>query len=169
MLEPPDQSSASRAADGGAETGSGTRWPEPVAPEPFSPPGQRTGWGRLPGWAGVLMVLGAGTLGAVFTVASHRDPGRALGALVIAGTLAAVTSVRARSAYAIIPVPALAYAVGATAAGYVHDRAVDTTRTALAVSAAQWIADGFIAMIAATALAVLIALARWLLSLRKAG
>ena len=102
-------------------------------------------------------------------MASHRDPGRALGALVIAGTLAAVTSVRARSAYAIIPVPALAYAVGATAAGYVHDRAVDTTRTALAVSAAQWIADGFIAMIAATALAVLIALARWLLSLRKAG
>lgn len=163
MLEPPGQSRASRAADGDAEAGFGTRWPQPGRPRRHRP-----GWGRLPAWAGVLMVLAAGTLGAVFTVASHRDPGRALGALVIAGTLAAATSVRARSAYAIIPVPALAYAVAAAAAGFIHDRAVDTTRTALALNAAQWIADGFIAMTAATALAMLIALARWLLSLRKA-
>jgi hypothetical protein len=36
------------------------------------------------------------------------------------------------------------------------------------VSAVQRIADGFIAMTAATALAVLVALARWLLSRRTA-
>lgn len=173
MLEPPGQSRASRAADVGAETASGTRWPEPVAPEPDAPEPcpprtQRPGWGRLPARAGVLMVLVAATLGAAFTVASHRDPGPALGAFVIASTLAAATSVRARSAYAIIPVPALAYAVAAAAAGSVHDRAVDTTRTALALSAAQWIADGSTAMTAATALAVLVALARWLLTRRKA-
>ncbi len=112
------------------------------------------------------MVLGAATLGAAFTVASERDPGRALGAFVLAGTLAAATGVRARSAYAIIPVPALAYAAAAVVAGSIHDRAVDTTHTALALSAVQWIADGFIAMTAATALAVLVALARWLLSRR---
>jgi hypothetical protein len=167
MLEPPGQSRARQAVDRGDETGSGPRWPEPVVPEAAAPR-LRPGWGRLPAWAGVLMVLAAATLGAAFTAASHRDPGRALGALVIVGTLAAATSVRGRSAYAIIPVPALAYAVAAVAAGSINDRTVDTTRTALALSAAQWIADGFIAMTAATALAVLIALARWLQSLRKA-
>jgi len=107
-------------------------------------------------------------IGAVATVASHREPGQALGAFVIAGTLAAATIVRARSAYAIIPVPALAYAVAAGVAGSVHDRAADTALTALAVNAAQWIAGGFVAMILATALAVLITLARWMLRLRTA-
>jgi hypothetical protein len=114
------------------------------------------------------MTVVAATIGGVFTVASHSEPGWVLGVFVIAGTLAAATSVRARSAYTIIPVPALVYAAAAAAAGSIHDRAVDSTHTALALSAAQWIADGFIAMTAATALAVLIALARWLLSLRKA-
>lgn len=114
------------------------------------------------------MVLAAATLGAGYTVASHREPGQALGALVFTGTLAAATGVRARSAYAIIPVPVLAYAVAAGVAGSVHDRAADATRTALAVNAVQWIAGGFIAMTAATALAVLITLARWMLSLRTA-
>jgi len=141
MLEPPDQSGASR---------------------------DRRGWGRLPAWAGVLMVVAAAMAGAVFTVASHREPGRVLGALVLAGTLAAGTSIRARAAYAIIPAPALAYAVAAGVAGAVHDRAADTTHTALLANAVQWVAGGFIAMTAATALALLITLARWMLSLRPA-
>jgi hypothetical protein len=169
----PDHSRANRAADGGTETRSGTQPPEPVTrplepvPPQHRPPAVRPGWGRLPAWAGVLMVVAAAALGAVVTVATHREPGSALGALVFAGTLAAATSVRARAAYAIIPVPALAYAVAAALSGYVHDRAADTTRAALAVSAVQWIADGFIAMAAATALAVLITLARWMLSRRR--
>ncbi len=122
------------------------------------------GWGRHPAWAGVLMVLAAALLGAAFTVASHRDPGRALGIFIAGGTVAAGTSVRARSAYAIIPVPALAYAAAAAIAGLIHDHAVDTSRTALTLSAVQWLASGFPAMTAATALAVLIAIARRLLS-----
>jgi hypothetical protein len=105
MLEPPGQSSAGRAADGGARTGSGTGSPEPAGAEPGPPPGHRPGWGHLPAWAGVLMVLAAATLGAALTVASDRDPGRTLGILVLAGTLAAATSVGARSAYAITPLP----------------------------------------------------------------
>ncbi len=168
MVEPPDQSAASRAADGGAGAGFGARSPEPAAPGAYLPPERPPGWGRLPAWAGVLMVAAAAALGAAFTVASHREPGEVLGAFVIAGTLAAGISVRARSAYAIVPLPALAYAAAAVAAGSVHDRTADVTRTALALSGAQWIADGFTAMTAATALAILIALARWLLSLRKA-
>jgi hypothetical protein len=168
MVESPGQSGASRAADGSAGTSSGKRWPVPAAPGRSRPPGERLGWGRLPARAGVLIVVAAAALGAAWTVASDRDPGRALGAFVLAGTLAAATSVRAQSAYAIIPVPALAYAAAGVAAGSVHDHAVDATRTALAVSAVQWIAGGFTAMIAATALAVLITLARWLLRLRTA-
>jgi hypothetical protein len=121
------------------------------------------GWGRYPAWAGVLMVLAAALFGAVFTVASHRDPGQALGIFVAVGTAAAGISVRARSSWAIIPVPALAYAAAAIIAGLIHDHAVDTSRTALMLSAVQWLASGFHAMIAATALAVLIAMARWLL------
>jgi hypothetical protein len=175
MPVPPDHSRTNRAAEGGTETRSGTQRPEPVTlplepvtPQHSRPPAARPGWGRLPAWAGVLMVVAAAAVGAVVTVATHREPGSALGALVFAGTLAAATTVRARAAYAIIPVPALAYAAAAALGGYVHDRAADTTHAALAVSAVQWIADGFIAMIAATALAVLITLARWMLSLRTA-
>jgi hypothetical protein len=125
--------------------------------------GRMLGWGRYPAWAGVLLVLAAALLGAVFTVASHRDPGLALGIFVAGGTVAAGICVRARSSYAIIPVPALAYAAAAVIAGLIHDPAAHTSRTALTLSAAQWLASGFRAMAAATALAVLIAIARWLL------
>ena len=167
-MESPGQSGASGAGDGRAGTCSGKSCPDPIAPERSRPPAQQPGWGRLPGWVGVLILVAAATLGATWTVASDRDPGRALGAFVLAGTLAAATSVRAQSAYSMIPVPTLVYAAADVIAGSIHDRAVDATRTALAVSAVQWIADGFMAMIAATALAVLITLARLLLRLRTA-
>jgi hypothetical protein len=163
VLDPPGQSSASRATDQGDLAGPGVRPAvRPVGPD-APEPGRVLGWGRYPAWAGVLMVLAAALLGSAFTVVSHRDPGQALGIFIVAGAVAAGTSVRARSAYAIIPVPALAYAAAAFAAGVVHDRAVDTTRTALTLSGVQWLASGFFAMTAATALAVLVAIARWLL------
>jgi hypothetical protein len=168
VLDPPGQSSASRAADSGDLADLGARPAVRPAGRPAGPdapePGRILGWGRYPAWAGVLMVLAAALLGWAFTVASHSDPGRALGIFIVAGAVAAGTSVRAGSAYAIIPVPALAYAAAAFTAGLVHDRAVDTTRTAVALSGVQWLASGFFAMTAATALAVLVAIARWLLS-----
>jgi hypothetical protein len=160
LLESPGQSGASQAADRGGQAGCPTRKPE-------GDPGEPRGilrWGRYRASAGVLMVLATALLGAVFTVASHRDPGRTLAIFVIAGTVAAGIGVRARSAYAIIPVPALAYAAAAVIAGFIHDRPVGVSRSALALSAAQSLASGFTAMIAATALAVLIAVARRLLS-----
>jgi len=164
MPEPPGQGRTSRLADGGAEAGSRTRRHAADAGKP----GPMLGWGRYPAWVGVLTVLAAALLGAGFTVASHGDPGRALGIWIAAGTVAAGISVRARSAYTIIPVPALAYASAAAIAGLVHDRAVDISRTALTISATQWIASGFDAMTAATTLAALLALARWLLGMRAA-
>ena len=83
-----------------------------------------------------------------------------LGIFLLAGTAAGALAVRPRAAYLIIPVPALAYLAAAIVAGLVHDRAADTSHTALVISAAQWIASGFLAMSAATLLAIVVAVAR---------
>ena len=62
--------------------------------------------------------------------------------------------------------PALACVVAATLAGLVSDRAAGASGTALAVNGAQWIASGFVAMTAATGIAIVITLARWYTSRR---
>jgi hypothetical protein len=119
-------------------------------------------WGSRPGRLGVLLVI-AGTLaGLLGTVLAGSEPGFALGAGLIVGTVAGAVAVRPRSTFVIIPVPALAYVVAATVAGFIHDHAIDTSRTALAVGLTQWIAGGFLIMIAATLLAIAIAAIRWL-------
>jgi hypothetical protein len=164
MQEPPGQGEARPTANGGAEARLAARWPEAGDGKPR----RMLGWGRYPAWAGLLMVPAAAVLGAAVTVASHRDPGRMLAFFVVAGTVAAGTSIRARSAYTIIPAPALAYAAAAVIAGLIHDRAIDTSRTALEINAVQWVADGFIAMTAATILAAVLVIARWLLSVHYA-
>jgi hypothetical protein len=164
MQDPPGQSGASRTADSSTEADVVARWPEAGAGKPR----RLLGWGRYPTWLSVLMVPAAALLGGALTVASHRDPGRLLGIFIVAGTVAAGTSIRARSAYAIIPAPVLAYTAAAVIAGLIHDRAIDTSRTALTISGVQWVGDGFIAMTAATVLAAVLALARWLLSVHYA-
>ena len=45
--------------------------------------------------------------------------------------------------------------------GLLHDQGAGVSRTALAVSAAQWIASGFLAMTAATVLAIVATAVRW--------
>jgi hypothetical protein len=109
-------------------------------------------------------VIGAAAFGALATVLAGSEPGPLLGVLLIAGTAVAALAVAPRSAYLIIPVPALAYVTAAAAAGLVHDWATDTSRAALTVSAVQWIAGGFLAMSAATVLAIAVAAARQLRS-----
>jgi hypothetical protein len=112
----------------------------------------------------VLVVIVAALVGCLVTALSRAEPGTTLGALVIGGTLAAGAVVRARAAYLVIPVPAPAYALAAIAAGVVHDRAAHASRTTMAVHAVQWLSSGFTAMAAATALAVVVAAARWAVS-----
>ena len=89
------------------------------------------------------------------------EPGVLLGIFLLAGTAAGALAVHPRAAYLIIPVPALAYLAAAIAAGLIHDHAADTSHTALAISAAQWIASGFFTMTAATLLAIAVAAGRW--------
>jgi hypothetical protein len=52
-------------------------------------------------------------------------------------------------------------------AGLVGDRAAGTSHTALAVSAAQWIASGFLPMTAATLLAIAVTAIRWFIQSRN--
>jgi hypothetical protein len=113
-----------------------------------------------------VLVSVASLVGALITVLTGSDPGLALGLFVVIGTLAACLAVRASGVYFIVPMPALGYLIGAFVAGLIHDRAADTSHTELVINAVRWIASGFVAMSIATALAVVIAAARWLLSRR---
>jgi hypothetical protein len=117
----------------------------------------------------VFTVIGGALLGALVTIFLDRDPGFALGLLVFLATLVAVFVVRPKAAYLVIPVPALAYVVAAVLTGYVHDHSTATSHSALAIWAVQWIAAGFVAMAASTALAIVVSAARWLLSNRRTG
>jgi hypothetical protein len=105
----------------------------------------------------------AGALaGLIGTVLTGSEPGLILAAGLILGTVCGAVAVHPRATYLIIPVPVLAYVVAATVAGLIHDHAIDTSRAALAVGLTQWIAGGFLTMIAATLLTIAIAAIRWL-------
>jgi uncharacterized protein DUF6542 len=114
----------------------------------------------MPGWFGPALFTGAAVLGALATAATGRSPGIGLGACLVSATLAAAFAVQPRSAYLLIPVPALAYAVSAAIIWMTREQAVGTSRTGLAVRAASWIGGGFLAMTAATLLAIAIVIAR---------
>jgi hypothetical protein len=116
----------------------------------------------LPARRGIVVVLSATAIGVIGTLVLGGDPGALLGVLVIVGSLAAAIGVDFRRGYLLIPVPVVAYAVGATATGMFHDRGVDISHTALAVSAAQWLAHGFLWMTAATISVIVITATRWL-------
>ena len=153
-----------RARSGG-ESGrqAGARAPAPARRGAGSPAQPGRSGGSRQGRLGVAIVAGGAAIGAAATIATGGEPGLLLGLFLIAATIVAALVVALRSAYVLIPVPALAYTAAALLAGYVHDRAtVDTSLTGLAVSAVQWIADGFFAMSAATLIAILVPAGRWM-------
>ena len=119
-------------------------------------------WGALPSRRGIVLVISGAVIGTVITVLAGGEPGFVLGFFLVIGTLAAALAVEPRAIYRIIPAPALAYLAGAVIAGLIHDRAADTSRAGLAISAAQWAARGFVAMTIATVLVVLVGAIRWL-------
>ena len=111
----------------------------------------------------MAIVAGGTAIGTAGTIFSGSEPGLLLGLFLIAATIVAGLVVATEAAYVIIPVPALLYPAGALLAGYVHDqRAVDASLTGFTVNAIQWIAGGFFAMLAATVIAILLAVGRWL-------
>ena len=94
---------------------------------------------------------------------TRSAPGLLLGIFVIAGTVAAALAVRPTAGRMILPVPALSYLAAAMISGIVFNREAATSNAALAIGAAQWVADGFFSMVLATALAIAITAARWFL------
>ncbi|MGO8961485.1 MAG: DUF6542 domain-containing protein [Streptosporangiaceae bacterium] len=174
MLEPTGNDTKSRIPDsdpaddasgtGTAAIGTDSRQ-ESAGSGPTRPalrPDRPRQWGSRPGRLGVFTIIAAALVGAAVTALSGRDPGLTLGVFVIVGTVIAATIVRLRSVYMIFPVPALAYVTAAVIAGLIHDRATDTSNTGLTLNGVQWIAAGFVAMTAATILAIAIAAGRWL-------
>ena len=120
-------------------------------------------WGALQGGLGVCIIIASAAIGAIATMVTRSAPGFLLGLFVVAGTVAAALAVRPRTGRMIFPVPVLSYLVAALVSGVVFDHSADSSKTALAIAAAQWIADGFFAMALATALAVAITAVRWFL------
>jgi hypothetical protein len=166
MAEPSGEDPRQRAGDGEVD-GETQEIRTDLRAQPPKLAGQRPRlWGTRPGRLGVFVIVCGTTLGFVVTVLADREPGLLLGVFLLVSTVLAAFAVRPRAAYLIIPVPALAYLVAAVVAGLIHDRATDTSRTALVISAVQWIASGFFVMTAATAIAIAVAAARWLVSRR---
>ena len=124
-------------------------------------------WGALPGGLGVCIIVASAAVGTIATMVTRSAPGFLLGLCVEAGTVVAALAVRPRAGRMIFPVPVLSYLVGALVSGYVFNRSNGTSKTALAIGAAQWIADGFFAMALATVLAIVITTVRWYLWRRR--
>lgn len=119
------------------------------------------GWGRLPARYGVLIVTAGAAVGAFATMVTGREPGTLLGVVLIVGSLAGVLSVQPKAAYRLVPVPALAGFAAALLAGMVHDRAIDISRTEIALNSLGWMSGGFVWIAAATVVTLVVAVARF--------
>ena len=111
-------------------------------------------------------MAGAG-VGAVITIAAAGEPGTVLGVVLIASALAGVLAVRPEAAYRLVPAPALAGFAAALLAGAVHDRAVDTSHTQMALNAVGWMSGAFVSIAAATAVTLAVAVARFVQHARR--
>jgi hypothetical protein len=123
-------------------------------------------WGSLQGGLGVCVVVASAAVGAIVTMVAGDVPGDLLGAFVVIGAIAAALAVRPAAGRMILPVPVLSYLVAALISGVIYNRTGSST-TALAIGAAQWIANGFFAMVLATVLAIVIIAIRWYLARRR--
>jgi hypothetical protein len=115
----------------------------------------------------VCIIVASAAVGTIATMVTRSAPGFLLGLCVEAGTVVAALAVRPRAGRMIFPVPVLSYLVGVLVSGYVYNRGTGASRTALAIGAAQWVADGFFAMALATVLAIVIITVRWCLWRRR--
>ncbi len=109
----------------------------------------------------MCLIVGSTAIGVIATMATGRAPGFMLGLFVVTGTVVAAMAVRPRDGRLIFPVPVLAYLVGALVAGIIYNRSEDASKTADAIGAAQWIANGFFSMALATAAAIVLIVVRW--------
>lgn len=119
--------------------------------------------GTMPALTAAVVLLSATVVGVAATVVARMEPGDLLGAFVIAGSLGAVLGVRRGAVHLLFPMPALAFFVGAVAAGIVHDRQLASSTAGLGASFTQWVAGIFWPAVVATVLVLLVGGGRWLL------
>ena len=158
------QPGPARRDSGGLENYRGRR--ETQEPQASREPRGLGRWGSLPGGFGVGIIAAGAVLGAIATVLTRTAPGLLLGAGVVGGTVIAALAVRPRAGRVIFPVPVLFYLIAALTAGIIYDRSATSSNTALAIDAAQWVANGFFAMALATVLAIVLVGIRWYVSRR---
>jgi hypothetical protein len=110
---------------------------------------------------GVTIMIASALLGVIVTLAAGGQPGILLGLMLIAGTIATGLAVLPRASHLVIPLPSLAYLVSASLAGVLGGASAGTSRTDLALAELQWLAHGFVSMIAGTVAAIIVAGIRW--------
>ncbi|MHB1432970.1 MAG: hypothetical protein ACYCVZ_12740, partial [Streptosporangiaceae bacterium] len=132
--------------------------------------------GSMSARVGAAVIAGGAVLGLLVALVDGGQPAQVLGLVgvfVIIATIAAGVLVRSGATYLLIPIPAPAYAIAAVIIGLLRDQVALSSHTALAVSAAQWAADGFFSMAIATAAAVGMTAVRlaadWVYHRRSAG
>ncbi len=118
-------------------------------------------WGALQGGLGVCIIVASTAVGAIVTMVAGTMPGGLLGLFVVIGAIAAALAVRPSAGRMILPVPVLSYLVAALVSGVIYNRGAGSSNTALAIGAAQWIANGFFPMAVATMAAIVIIVIRW--------
>ncbi len=142
---------------------------DPRALRSVTPVPARNRWGSLQGGLGVCIIVAGAAVGVIITMVTRSEPGFALGFFVVLGTIAAAFAVRPQAGRMIFPVPVLSYVVAALVSGIIFSRTAAGSRTALAIGAAQWVANGFFAMAIATAAALVIIGVRWFRWRRSRG
>ncbi|MGD0608853.1 MAG: DUF6542 domain-containing protein [Streptosporangiaceae bacterium] len=171
-ISPAGRSPSPMRAVGGGRRGAGTRGggtADPRRPRGAGSPRRLGPWGAFQGGLGVCLIVASTALGAIVTMVAGKIPGGPLGAFVVIGTIAAALAVRPSAGRMILPVPVLSYLLAALVSGVIYNRGTGASNTALAIGAAQWIANGFFPMALATILAIVIIVIRWFLSRRHRG
>jgi hypothetical protein len=120
----------------------------------------------------ILVLLGFALASLIATIVIGHEPGFLIGLGLIVGSVIAAVGAR-RAVHRLIPVPALSYLVTTTVAGAVHDQANLNDSKEFLTSFLTWIGSAFFALVWATVLIVVIAIAgaviRWRLGARQPG
>jgi hypothetical protein len=109
----------------------------------------------LPGWAGLLVLVGMTTLGILFDAVRGHQLGLGFNVGIIAGSVLAILVVRRSGMFPVVVAPPIVYSLGAgislyLRSGGLHDRGV------LIDAATNWLVYGFPAIAAATASVLII-------------
>jgi hypothetical protein len=159
------QTPASRPAASRRDVEWGTPYPPPApsaqasgtsARDRLEATGRASRERGLPGWAGLLVLVGITTLGIVFDAARGHQLGVGFNVGIIAGSIVAILVVRRSGMFPVVVAPPIVYSLGAGISLYLrssglHDRGV------LIDAATNWLVYGFPAIAAATASVLIIA------------